>query len=58
MNYKVKGFRIIHINEDTSLEEYEREVSNYNEALKEETRLKSLGYVNVVTQKIKERAHR
>ena len=57
MNYKVKGFRIIHINEDTSLEEYEREVSNYNEAQKEENRLKSLGYVNVVTQKIKERAH-
>jgi hypothetical protein len=57
MNYKVKGFRIIHINEDTSLEEYERDVSNYNEAQKEETRLKSLGYVNIVISKVKERAH-
>jgi hypothetical protein len=52
MNYTVKAFKIIHINNITTLEDYEREVSNYTEAEKEYIRLKSMGeYANVSIQK-------
>jgi hypothetical protein len=53
MNYKVKAFKIIHINENTSLEDYEREVPNNTEAEKERSRLLSIGnYTNITIQKI------
>ena len=54
MNYTVKAVRIYLIAGNTKLEDHEREVSTYEEALKEEIRLKSLGnYNNITIRKIK-----
>ena len=54
MNYIVKAFKIIRKGPDTTLEEYEKEVPNYSEGVKEENRLRSLGeYVNISIHKIK-----
>lgn len=48
MNFTVKAFKIVSINDRTTLEDYEKVVPNYFEAKKEFIRLKSLGeYTNV-----------
>lgn len=48
MNFTVKAFKIVSINDHTTLEDYEKAVPNYVEAEKELRRLKSLGgYSNV-----------
>jgi len=48
MNYTVKAYRIVGQNGNTTLEDYEKLVSNYFEARKEMIKLKSLGeYTNV-----------
>jgi hypothetical protein len=48
MNYTVKAYRIVGQNGNTTLEDYEKSVSNYFEARKEMIKLKSLGeYTNV-----------
>lgn len=53
MNYIVKAFKIVKVRDNTTLENYERSVSNYNEAEKEVRRLKCLGhYVNVTISKM------
>ena len=54
MNYKVKAYKIVSINDRTSLEFYEKDVPNYVEALKEQNRLKSIGgYANITIRKNK-----
>mgnify|MGYP001766887532 CR=1 FL=1 len=53
MNYKVKAIKVFSINNRTQIEDYEREVLNYSEALKEKSRLQILGnYSNIQITKI------
>jgi hypothetical protein len=53
MNYCVKALKIVHINERTTLEDYEQYMPNSIEAIKEELRLKSIGgYCHIRTEKI------
>jgi hypothetical protein len=54
MNYVIKAVRIFMKGSDTSIEDYEKEVSTFTEAMKEENRLKSLGdYSNITIKKLK-----
>ena len=54
MNYTVRAFRIVSTNGRTTLEDYQKDVSNYVEAEKEMNRLRSLGdYTHIKTIKIK-----
>jgi hypothetical protein len=49
MNYVVKAFKIVHQNEKTTLEDYEKPVPNYFEGIREQNRLKSLGHYSNIT---------
>ena len=58
MNYKVKAFKIVKVGDNTTLEDYEKDVPNYMTAESEVNRLKSLGeYVNVSIIKNEEVPH-
>jgi len=48
MNYKVKAFKIVKVGDNTTLEDYEKDVPNYMTATSEVNRLRSMGeYVNI-----------